>query len=436
MRRLLVIMMCLLPLPVYAAQVQEVISPGGFKAWLVEEHALPLVAVKVAFRDAGSAYDPKGKEGLASMTAALMIEGAGEMDSHAFNSAIENHAIQMTFGADDDYFRMSFETLSEHTDKAFDYFAMAITRPRFDTSAVERVRAQTLAGLKEQEHQPGYLMHRRWEKIAFGDHTYGREAAGNSASVKSISKADMAHFAQKYLSKENMVISVVGDVTPKELAQLLDAHLGKLTAHYTGDVTVPETTLPATGKQEVIDYDIPQTMVHFGMNGMKRDNPDYYAAYVMNEILGGGGALTSKLGQEIREKRGLAYSVYTQMEPFNHAAVFGGGFATRNEQVGEALKALRATLDEFAKNGPSDKDIADAKQHLTGSFVLGLDSNGDIASFLSNMQLQHLGRDYLEKRNSYIEAVTKEQVTAVTKKLINPNGLLVVMVGKPNLASK
>ena len=426
----------LLAFSAFATQVQEVTSPGGIKAWLVEEHALPLVTVKVAFTESGSAHDPEGKEGLSGMTAGLLLEGAGDNDSFAFNEELENHAIQLNFGNDEDSFRSSVEALSEHKAKAFELLSLALINPRFDDAAIERVRSQTLSVIKQQEQEPGYNVRRQWEKLAYGTHPYGHSSLGTKDSINVITKADMVAYTQHYLSRQNILIAVVGDITPTELGKLLDAHLGKLSAHYASDKKIEEVRLPETAKQVVTDFDIPQAMVLFGAGGLKRDHPDYYAAYVMNQILGGGGALTSKLGVEIRQKRGLAYGVGSQLDPMNHGACWRGSFATRNEKVGDALKALRETLADFSKNGPSDKEMDDAKKHLIGSFVLGLDSNGDIANFLINMQMNHLGIDYLDKRNAIMASVTKDQVVAVAKKLLDPEHLLVVIVGKPVLKTE
>jgi len=420
----------------FATEVQEVTSPGGIKAWLVEEHALPLVAVKMVFKDAGSAYDPPGKEGLAGMTAAMLLEGAGDLDSHAFNEQMENNAIRLNFGTDDDLFHASVESLSEHKDKAFSYLAMALTKPRFDDSAIERVRAQTLSILKQEEQEPNYILRRAWEKLAFGSHPYGKPSLGTKDSIAAIGKDDLTRFAQHYLSKENMLISVVGDVTPAELGHLLDENFAGLSAHYTPDVKLENVRLPEKSQQLVTDYAVPQTTVLFGENGLKRSDPDYYAAYVMNQIIGGGGALTSKLGIEIRQKRGLAYSMNSQLEPMMYSAAWVGEFATRNEKVGAAMQVLRDTLHDFVQAGPTDQEMADAKKHLVGSFILSLDSNGDIANFLISMQLHHLGRDYFDKRNGLIMAVKKDEVKAIAKKLVGPDHLLVVMVGKPNLEVK
>jgi zinc protease len=419
--------------PAFATVVQEVTSPKGVKAWLVEEHALPLVAVKMGFVGGGSAYDSSGKEGLSAMAAAMLMEGAGDLDSKAFNAALENKAISLTFAIDEDMFRVSLESLSENKDQAFSYLGMALTSPRFDDSALERVRRQTLSVLTEQEKNPQYLLHRQWEQIAFPSHPYGHPSMGTKDSVEKINKSDLGEFTRRYLTRENILIAVVGDITPSELGRLLDAHLGTLPEHYDPAVKVEEVKLPTEAKQVVVASDIPQTLVIFGTNGIKREDPGYYAAYVMNQILGGGSSLSSILGEEIREKRGLAYAIGSQATPMLHSAIWHGMFSTRNEKVGSALAVLRDTLKGFSKNGPTDQQVADAKTFLTGSFVLGLDSNADIASYLISMQQYHLGRDYLEKRNKLIEAVSKEDIKTMARQLADPSHLLVVMVGKPNL---
>lgn len=438
MKRLLVAFLLSFSLgsPAFATEVKEVVSPGGIKAWLVEEHALPLVAVKIVFKDSGFAYDPASKEGRANMTSALLMEGAGDLDSRAFNEALENSAIQLNFGTDEDLLRASVESLSEHKEKAFSYLAMALTKPRFDSDAIERVRSQTLSIIKRQEQQPGYLVHRGWQKLAFGAHAYGNPFLGTKESVAKLGKSDLSDFARRYITRENMLVAVVGDITPADLGRLLDAHLAGLPARYDPDVKVKDMQLPQAAQQIVIDNDIPQSMIMFGAQGVKRDDPNYFAAYVMNYILGGNGSLSSKLSQEIREKRGLTYSVNTQIDPMIFGASWHGGFSTRNAEVGKALETLRTTLKEYAENGPSDTDMADAKKYLTGSFVLGLDSNSDIANYLISMQLYNLGRDYLDKRNSLIKAVKKEDVKKMAAQLLTPDKLLVVIVGKPTLDVK
>ena len=419
----------------HATEVKEVVSSGGFKAWLVEEHELPLIAAKLVFTGSGTAYDPPKLQGRASMTAALLTEGAGDLDSNAFNRALEDNAIEMHFALDEDMLRASFVSLSQNKEKAFSYLAMALTKPRFDDSAIERVRSQALSTLLQQEKDPSYVLNRQWETMIFPGHPYSNPAIGTHDSVEAMSKNALQDFTHRFLTRENLVIAVVGDITPAELSKLMDAQLALLPEKYSPDVSLPEVSLPVQSKQVAVASDIPQTMVMFGTAGVKRTDPDYYAAYVMNHILGGGG-LSCKLVKEIREKRGLAYSASSQLQPLQHSGIWLGEFATRNEKVDEAMTVLRDTLKDYAQNGPTDKELADAKTYLTGSFVLGLDSNADIANYLIGMQIYHLGKDYLDKRNSMIMAVTKEQAKQAAKKLVDPEHLQVVMVGKAQSESK
>ncbi len=432
MRKLVLMALLLWPAPAFATQVQEVVSAKGVKAWLVEDHALPLIAVKFTFLDSGIAYDPKGKGGRASMAASMLMEGAGQLDATAFSKALEDHAIELGFGADEDGFSGSMSSISEYTPQAFSYLGMALNAPRFDAVAMERVRQQMLSAQTQQQKDPEYLLQRRWAAQIYGDHPYANAALGTDASVKALSDADLKGYMQAYLARDRLVVSVVGDITPEALKPLLDEEFGNLPATAKPDVVVSDVKLPLAAKQDVVDSDIPQTVAVFGTQGIMRDDKAFYDAYVMNYLLGGS-SLSSKLFSEVREKRGLTYSISSNLMPMRHAAVWGGGFATRNEKVGEAVAALRDVLGRFAKEGPTDKELKQAKQYLTGSFVLGLDSNHEIASYLITMQVNHLGIDYLDRRNALMEGVTKEGVKAIAAKLVDPKGLQVVMVGKPVL---
>ena len=419
--------------PAWGGEVKEIVTPSGIRAWLVEEHSLPLFSIRIAFNDSGYAHDPAGKEGLSNMVAGMLMEGAGDMDSNSFNEALESRAIQMNIATDEDKLETMMEALSETKEEAFSYLGMALTAPRFDDSALERVRAQAISLIAQQEQEPGYAAHRKWQQLAFGDHGYGHPSLGDKKSIGSLTRGDLKDFAGHYLTRENMLIAVSGDITPEELSRLLEANLAKLPEHFTPTTQVAEVKLPTKGETVTIPFDIPQTMVLFGTQGLKRNDPDYFNGYVMNHILGGGGSLNSRLNQEIRAKRGLAYSVNTRIDPMTHGASWMGGFSTRNEKAGDAVKALLDTLKDFVAHGPTQAQLADAKQFLTGSFVLSLDSNANITGFLISMQENHLGRDYFEKRNSLVNAVTREGVMAMAKRILQPDNLLLVLVGKPNL---
>jgi len=432
MKRIIFLIAFFLAAPAFSAPVQEVKSKNGFTVWLVEEHSQPIITTSIAFRDSGAAYDPDGKEGRASMVSALLKEGAGELGAEAFNIALENSAVRLGFAADDDNFYANMQTLSEHKDKAFYYLGLALTSARFDDEAVALARNKTLAFIEERKNKPAARLNRAWNKQVFGTHPYAKPNHGTKKSVETLEVSDFREFTRRYLTSENMIISVVGDINAAELTEFLDKNLERLPEKYAPEIVLVEVTPLPEAKQTVIEQDIPQTMVRFGMQGIKRDDPDYIPAFVANYMLGGG-ALTSRLGIEIREKRGLAYAVFSSLSPMQHAAIFGGEFSTRNEKVGEAIAALKNTLDEYAKNGVSEQELADAKRFLTGSFVVGLDSNSNIVSFLTMMQLHHLGIDYLDRRNNLIDAVTSKQISEIAKRLIQLDKLQVVMVGKPEL---
>ena len=422
----------LVTFPALAAPVQEVKTKSGITAWLVEEHSQPLIAVNVAFRDSGAAYDPDDKQGRSEIVSKLLMEGAGDLRADEFNIALENSALRLGFAADKDNFYGNLETLSEHKDKAFEYLGLALTVPRFDDEAITRVKSQTIAAIKEEQEKPAYRLSHAWREQIFGNHPYARDEAGTVASVEAMDAGNFRVFLSHYLTRENIVISVVGDITPAELADLLDKALVKLPEKYDPDATVADIKLPDQAKQTVILQDIPQTMVRFGMKGIKRDDPDFIPAFVMNYMLGGGG-LTSRLAMEIREKRGMTYGINTSLVPMRHGELFDGSFATRNEKVGEAIAALKETLKNYAENGVSEAELADAKKYLTGSFVVGLSSNESIVNFLTMTQLQHLGIDYMQKRNNLIHMVTNSQIKNMAKRLIKLDKMQVVMVGKPML---
>ncbi len=432
MKKIIFIIAIFFSFPTFAATVQEVKTAAGFTAWLVEEHSQPLISVSIAFRDSGVAYDAEAENGRVAMVSELLSEGVGDMDAKAFSLALENSAVRLNFSADYDNFYASLESLSENKEKAFAYLGLALTNPRFDDSAVERVKSRTLAAIKEQQEKPAYRLGRAWQAQLFGKHAYSYPELGTQEIVQKLTAKDFRRFTSNYLSRENIIISVVGDITAAELSVLLDKNLEKLPAKYNSEIKISDIAIPDAVKQIVVDQDIPQTMVRFALKGLKRDDPEFITGFVLNYMLGGS-VFGSRLGSEIREKRGLAYSVSSALTPMRHAAIWQGSFATRNEKVGEAVAVLKNTIKEFAENGVSEKELEDAKKFLTGSFIVGLDSNGSIVNFITMMQLQNLGIDYIERRNNLIRATTRQQINQLAKRLIDVNKLQIVMVGKPNL---
>ena len=423
-----ILTMTFLTAPAGATEVQRVISPGGIEAWLVEEHSIPILSLRASWRG-GAGFDRAGREGTANMVSALIDEGAGDYDSQAFQTRLEDLSVRLSFGAGLDTFRATLKTLSENTDEAFELLRLAITEPRFDEEPVERIRGQLLVHLARQAEDADYLAGRAWYEAAFPGHPYSRPLEGTPETMAAITADDLRDFVTAQLARDRLYIGVVGDITAERLGVLLDTTFGPLPA-IGAPVETTGAAPGAPGRVIVIERDIPQSVVVFGGAGLARRDPDYYAAYVMNHILGSGG-FTSRLTEEVRNKRGLAYGVYTYLAPMDFAALHMGGVATQNSAVAESLDIIRAEFARMRDHGATPKELADAKTYLTGSFPLRLDSNGKIARLLVGIQLEDLGIDYIERRNGYMEAVTLDDVNRMARRLLKPDALQVVVIGKP-----
>jgi zinc protease len=410
-----------------ASRVERVVSPGGIEAYLIREPSIPFLSLALHFKG-GSALEPADKAGLAYMISGLLDEGAGELDSQTFRTELEDRAIRLSFDVGRDAFTGQLKTLTAQRARAFELLRLALTEPRFDAEPVERIRHQIRAELRRRAEDPDYLVSRAWFETAFPEHPYGRPVEGTLESVAKITTDDLRQFVRDRLAKDNLVVGVAGDVTAAELGPLLDRAFGDLPAR-SAPVGLA-TTAPAGGETIVLRRDVPQSQVMFGEEGLARDDPDFYAGYVANHILGGGG-FGSRLTEEVREKRGLAYSVYSYLYPMDHAPLWLGGLGTANAAVEESIRLVRAEIARMAAGEIDAAALADAKTYITGSFPLRLTSNDQIASMLASMQVDNLGIDYLERRNDYIEAVTLPDVRRVAKRLYNPDALLTVVVGQP-----
>jgi zinc protease len=416
------------PRPAAAVTVERVESPGGIVAWLVRDSLVPLVSIEFSFRG-GAALDPAGKTGLANLTSSLLDEGAGDMDSQTFQRKLSDLAVSISFSAGMDTIRGSLKTLNSTRDEAIDLLALAMTKPRFDDDAVERIRQQVLTILVRQSTDPDKIAGQVWWKAAFPDHPYGLSSDGTAETVAAITPADMRRLVTERFARDQLIVGVVGDITPEELGPMLDRAFGGLPAKGK-PFTLEESEPQARGQIYVVESDVPQSVVLFGHGGIKRDDPDYYIAYTMNYILGGGG-FSSRLYEEVREKRGLAYSVYSYMTPLSAAGIYTGGVSTANARVGESIDIIRAEWARMRDRGVSEEELKDAKTYLTGSFPLRFTSTNSIARMLVGMQYNDLGIRHIEERNALIEKVTLEDVGRVAKRLLKPEALTIVVVGKP-----
>ena len=410
-----------------ATTIERVVSPGGIEAWLVHERAVPLIAVEFAFAG-GAVQDPPGKAGTAALTASLLDAGAGDLDSTAFTDRLERKAIQMNFSAQRDTIHGTLRTLTENRDDAFELLRLAVTVPRFDAKDVEISRAQILSLLRRETTSPTDIASQRWWETAFEGHPYGRPVNGTSETVSSISIADLKSYAHRVLARQNLKIAVVGDIDAETLKVLLDRTFGAL-PEKPELYSIANVAPRGLGRRIEVSLDVPQTVVDFGGPGIARQDPDFMAAYLINHILGGG-STDSRLYQEVREKRGLAYSVSDSLVWLDHAAVMLGGTATRADRAGETVDLIEKEIRHFAEDGPTAGELVEAKRYLNSAFVLNLDSSTKIAALLVQLELDGFGTDYFSRRTAMIEAVTLDDARRVAKRLLD-KGLLVTVVGKP-----
>ena len=414
--------------PAAAMTIQDIRSPGGIEAWLVEDSSIPIISMRFAFAG-GTSRDPGGRLGLVNMLTALLDEGAGDLDSQAFQRRMQDLNMRMSFDASRDNFLGRFQTLSENRDESFEMLRLALNAPRFDAGPVDRIRTQLLVGIARKTQDPDTVATRTWMKLAFGDHPYSRPSDGTAESVRAITSDDLRAMAKRLFSTGTLRVSVVGDIDARTLGKLLDRTFGALPSGVNvGDVA--EATVAAGPIRKVVEMDIPQSVIRFGHAGFKRKDKDFVPAYMLNYILGGGG-FNSRLTAEIREKRGLSYSVYSYLSPLDRAGLFLGGAATRNDRAAKSLEIIRRELERMAKAGPTEAELVNAKTYLTGSYALRFDSGVKIADQLLGILLEDLGIDYVEKRNGLIEAVSIGDIRRVARRLLRPGSLIVTIVGRP-----
>ena len=375
-------------LPAHAMKIQTVTSPGGIEAWLVEEHSLPLLTMNFAFLG-GAAGEPADKMGVANFMTAMMDEGAGDLKAAEFQEKVEELAMRMSFDAGRDEYTGAFQTLTKYRDESTELLRLALTKTRFDADAVERMRKQVLASIAFDAKDPDRIADDAWYAIAFDGHPYSRPVNGTVETVSSIAPADLESFRTQLFAKDNLRVSVVGDITAEELGKLLDTVFGGLPAK-TQIQPIKPVQLPSAPVMKLVEMDVPQSVAVFGHTGLSRKDPEFIQGFIADYILGGGG-LTSRLMEEVREKRGLAYSVYSYMQSYDGAAIHLGRVATKTEAIGKSLDVIRAELQRMANEGPTAEELDDAKRYLTGSYALRFDSSSKIASQLLGIQIEDLG---------------------------------------------
>lgn len=406
-------------------KIEEVTSPGGIKAWLVENHDIPFTALTIRFKG-GTSLDAAGKRGATNLMTALIEEGAGDLDGQGFAAARDGLAAEFRFDSDQDGVGVSAKFLTENRDKAMDLLHLALTKPRFDAAAIERVRGQILQGIAADAKSPDAIAGNIQRKQAFGDHPYGTVGGGTDASVKALTRDDIVGAYKGAMARDRIYVAAAGDISSAELGILLDKLLSDLPA--TGATQPSDVALMAKGGIVQQDFPGPQSAISFYQAGVKFGDPDYFAATILNEIVGGNG-FSSRLMDEVRGKRGLTYGVSSSLADFDHAQIFEGSLATANDKAADAIKVIRDVWADVAKNGVTQKELDDTKTYLTGAYPLRFDGNGRIASILVGMQMLDLKPDYPATRNAKVDAVTLADVSRVAARLVTPDKLSFVVVG-------
>ncbi|MHB2167030.1 M16 family metallopeptidase [Alsobacter sp. R-9] len=412
----------------HASRIQRVVSPGGIEAWLVEDYTVPLMALEFSV-PGGSSQDPAGKPGVGYFLSGLLDEGAGPYDSAAFHERLDEYAIELRFHADRDRLSGHLRTLVKHRAEAFDMLRLAVTQARLDDEPLERVRAQIEAGIRHEINDPDSMVGRLFFETAFPGHPYGRPVHGTLESLPTITREDLVAYRDRVLTRANLKLGVVGAIDAASLGAELDRTFGELPAAGVL-LPVPDVVAEGRGECKVVELDIPQSSLRFGAPGLSRNDPDWIPAVVVNHVLGGG-VFSSRLFREVREKRGLAYSVWSQLAPFEHAALHLGGTSTKNERVAESLAVIEDEIRSLIEKGPDAEELEKARKYLIGSYALNFDTSTKIASQLVRIQVEGLGIDYMDRRNGLVGAVTGEDTARTARRLYGDGRLLVAVVGKP-----
>lgn len=417
-----------LALPASAAvEIREVSSAGGITAWLVEEHSIPFVALDIRFKG-GASLDAPDKRGAIHLMTGLLEEGAADRDARAFAAEAEALAARFAFDVYDDTLLVSASILTETRDASVELLRTALLEPRFDPDAIERVRAQVQSILRSNASDPNEIATAAFNARAFGDHPYGSAIEGTAKSVAALSRDDLIAAKDRVMARDRISVAAVGDITAEELGRLLDRLLGALPA--TG-AEMPGPAAPVfDGGTHVAAFDTPQSVVMFGHEGIERADPDFFPAFVLNQVLGESG-FGSRLMTEVREKRGLTYGIGSFLVPKDHAALYLGQFASANDRVAQAIAVVRAEWARAAAAGVTAEELEKAKTYLTGSYPLRFDGNATIAGILAGMQAEGLPIDYIETRNARIEAVTLDDVRRVAARVLKPEALTFVVAGRP-----
>jgi len=424
----LVCLLVCLPSLAGAVDIKPVTTPLGLKAWLVQDKSAPVVALAFSFAG-GTASDPAGQGGVTNLMATLLTDGAGTLGMQAYRQRQEDAAASVSFSASLDRLNGNLRVLSANRDEGFELLRLALVQPRFDADMVEQRRAQIVAALNQANQRPASVAARTLMETEFAGHPYAGDPDGTVDDVKRLSPQNLKQRAASLLMRNGLIVAAVGDIEEAELGRLLDRVFGALPLG-APPVLPPDWQLPAKARTVVVERPVPQSTALMGLPSITRDDPDWYAALLLNHILGGGGQ-QSRLFTEVREKRGLAYGASSSLRSYRKAGLLVLSTASANERIAEAIRIVRGEVARLHNEGPTEAEFANAKTYLSGALALSLDSSSAIASLLHSMQVDNLPPDHLSRRTNLINAVKIDDVRRLARRLLREDVMTTVVVGKP-----
>lgn len=428
-RILCILATLLLAVPAHAGlDIKHWTTPQGARVYFVENHELPMLDISVDF-DAGSARDSREKSGLASLTRHVMALGAGPYDERDISEKMADVGANLGGRLDADRAGFQVRTLSgkAERDQSMELLAAILSTPRFDAAVVEREKTRVIAGLQEAETRPEYLGGKAFQAAIYGDHPYALSEGGEVDAVAKLGRDDLAAFHRAYYRARNMTIAVMGDISRAEAEKLAEKLANGLPPGE-APAAIPPVKAAPLGKELLIPHPATQSHLFMGLPGLKREDPDYFPLYVGNYVLGGGG-FDSRLTQSIRDKKGLAYSVYSYFMPMRELGPYQIGLQTRREATNDAVASARAELARYLKEGPSDAELTQAKNNLVGGFPMRIDSNKKILEYLSMIGFYRLPLNWLDTYTAQVEAVNHDDILRAFQSRILPAAMSTVIVG-------
>ncbi len=429
----LILLFC--ALPAFATKgdrfldIHEITSPGGIIAWLVEDHSVPVIAVDFAFAGAGAVNDRDDNQGTAQLLSNTLDEGAGELDSQTFQKTLADNSISLGYSSGRDDFHGALKMLTRHSALGFDLLRMSLNEPRFDAEPLQRMKDANISRIRSAMSSPDWVAARLMNDTAYAGHPYARNSGGTISSLAAITADDLRDFLKTHLSRDRLRIAVAGDITAAELGPLLDTVFGAL-PETAPAANTPDLKIRNPGTVILMHKDQPQTIIQRTQDGIDRKDPDWHAAQIMNFILGSSG-FGSRLMEEVREKRGLTYGIYTSFVGLNHAPTLSLQTSTKNDSVKTVLDLIDAEWSRMRDSDITPQELENAKSYLIGSMPLALTSTDNIAGMMLSMQLDDLPSTYLDTVSEKISSVTISDIRRVAQKLLDHKKQVTVLVGNP-----